>query len=718
MQHTAEMLLLPAVHIPKVLSHKRQNRDGSRNTFRKHELSRLASVGANEQQATTACVEGELVHLPATHRRGILQGMLGTAAMTITSPAAEAAAAQQPAATADPAQQQSSSTGSSSSESLGNAEACNGSARGAAAARDPTINSGCATPASVRQQQQMSGLVPPRQVGLDVEVLRAQAALDGCSTDLEKHRLLVTLKETNAAAFAALLQGDLEVLLPLVYTPTIGAACLAWGRLLPRPTGLYITSADRGKVDQVLQHWPSDEVRIAVVTDGERILGLGDLGAHGMGIPTGKCVVYSAAGAAPSWLLPITVDVGTNNAALLADPLYIGQPQQRLRGQPYQALMLEVVQGLQRRFGRQVLLHWEDLAVRNAFSVLQLSQGAGVPTFNDDIQATAAVAVAAVLGGVRVPGVLPLAQQRWLFFGAGQANLGTARLLVQALQQQGLSAAAAKARIWMVDSKGLLLNTRQDLTPEKAEFAQSPSNLPGSAAAAAAARLVQSSSSSSGSSRSSNSQDTTQRLASIVAAVQPTALIGAAAVQGAFDQPVIAAVTQAAAAAGGPSARPLVLALSNPNSKAECSFEDALHWSGGRAVFASGSPWPAVTVQQAGSSAASFSSIDSSSSSSSDSAYVSSSSSSSGVLLRPAQANNCLVFPGLGLGAVQAGAAAVTDGMLLAAAQAVAGMVTAEELRQECVLPRIGRLQEVTQAVAAAVAAAAPAGGGGFLLAA
>ncbi|WIA33562.1 hypothetical protein OEZ86_006686 [Tetradesmus obliquus] len=295
----------------------------------------------------------------------------------------------------------------------------------------------------------MSGLVPPRQVGLDVEVLRAQAALDGCSTDLEKHRLLVTLKETNSAAFAALLQGDLEVLLPLVYTPTIGAACLAWGRLLPRPTGLYITSADRGKVDQVLQHWPSDEVRIAVVTDGERILGLGDLGAHGMGIPTGKCVVYSAAGAAPSWLLPITVDVGTNNAALLADPLYIGQPQQRLRGQPYQALMLEVVQGLQRRFGRQVLLHWEDLAVRNAFSVLQLSQGAGVPTFNDDIQATAAVAVAAVLGGVRVPGVLPLAQQRWLFFGAGQANLGTARLLVQALQQQGLSAAAAKARIWM-----------------------------------------------------------------------------------------------------------------------------------------------------------------------------------------------------------------------------------------------------------------------------
>ncbi|WIA13414.1 hypothetical protein OEZ85_006994 [Tetradesmus obliquus] len=419
-----------------------------------HTLSRSQqdAAAANEQQAATACLEGELVQLPATHRRGILQGMLGTAAMTITSPTADAAAAQPPAATADPAQQQSSSTGSSSSsssESLSNAKACNGSARGAAAARDPTINSGCATPASVRQQQQMSGLVPPRQVGLDVEVMRAQAALDGCSTDLEKHRLLVTLKETNAAAFAALLQGDLEGLLPLVYTPTIGAACLAWGSLLPRPTGLYITSADRGKVDQVLQHWPSDEVRIAVVTDGERILGLGDLGAHGMGIPTGKCVVYSAAGAAPSWLLPITVDVGTNNAALLSDPLYIGQPQQRLRGQPYQALMLEVVQGLQRRFGRQVLLHWEDLAVRNAFSVLQLAQGAGVPTFNDDIQATAAVAVAAVLGGVRVPGVLPLAQQRWLFFGAGQANLGTARLLAQALQQQGVTAAAAKARIWM-----------------------------------------------------------------------------------------------------------------------------------------------------------------------------------------------------------------------------------------------------------------------------
>ncbi|KAF6257169.1 hypothetical protein COO60DRAFT_1702001 [Scenedesmus sp. NREL 46B-D3] len=515
-------MLLPAVHTVLLPSHRIQKLPCSSNTRLIRKTACCEALGANEQQAATVSVEGEQVQLPGTHRRGILQGMLGTAAITITSPTANAAD-QQSATVTDPNNQQLSAAGSTSGRSLGDADACNAvadggsgssccQARGAAAARDPNINSGCATPASVRQQQQLAGLVPPRQVGLDVEVLRAQAALDACCTDLEKHRLLVTLKETNQAAFNALLQQDLEGLLPLVYTPTIGDACLAWGSLLPRPTGLYITSNDRGKVDQVLQHWPSDEVRLAVVTDGERILGLGDLGAHGMGIPTGKCVVYGAAGAPPSWLLPITVDVGTNNAALLADPLYVGQPQQRLRGQPYQQLMLEVVQGLQKRFKRQVLVHWEDLAVSNAFNVLQLSQGAGVPTFNDDIQATAAVAVAAVLGGV---------QQRWLFFGAGQASLGTARLLVQALQQHGL-----------------------------------------------------------------------------------------------------------------------------PRQQQEA----------------------------------------------------------------PQPANNCLVFPGLGLGAVQSGTAAVTDGMLLAAAQAVAGMVTAEELRQECVLPRIGRLQEVAQAVAASVSAEAARG--------
>ncbi|KAF8058127.1 MOD1 [Scenedesmus sp. PABB004] len=630
------------VHVPSFTSIP----EDRQKAFLVHLLAAIAAAPGSTARAAAAPDGAE----PA--RRALLSGLLG-GALALSPPAPSSAAA--PPAPATPA--------------APGCAAAPGGSRGAAAARDPAINSGCATPPGVRRERELRGLLPPRTVAPQVEVLRARAALDGCCSALEKHRLLVALRETNEAAYVALLRSDVEGLLPLVYTPTIGDACLAWGSLVPRATGLYITPADRGRVLDVLRRWPSDEVRIAVVTDGERILGLGDLGAHGMGIPTGKAAVYAAAGVDPAWLLPVTVDVGTNNAVLRADPLYVGNPEPRQPWASTRELMEELVTALHVRFRRRVLVHWEDLAGANASDLLERVGGGGLaPTFNDDIQATAAVALAAARGAARVPGVPPLAAQRWLLFGAGSANLGIAQTLVAALGQEGVPPAAARARIWLVDSRGLVLRGREGgLTPAKAEFAQDADALPGGAAAAAALG----GGAGGGAGR--------RALAAIVAAVRPTALVGAAAVAGAFDRPVVEALCAAAAAEGGPGARPLVMALSNPTSRAEVTFADALRWSCGRAVYASGSPMDAAT--------------------------------SAGRALVPGQANNAHVFAGLGLGAVRCGAERVTDAMLLAAAAAVAGAVTPEELAAETVLPRIGRLPEVTAAVAAAVehAAGAPA---------
>ncbi|GIL74082.1 hypothetical protein Vretimale_4958 [Volvox reticuliferus] len=542
--------------------------------------------------------------------------------------------------------------------------------RGWRALRDPAINRGLATTAAVRQQYGLEGLLPAPVTAPQVEVLRAAAAVQraaaaavdpatGGGSSLLAYCALMGLRETDQATFFSLVQQDVERYLPLIYTPTVGDACLAWGSLLPRPTGLTISLKDAGRVQQLVENWATGQpqARIAVITDGERILGLGDLGAYGLGIPVGKAAVYGAAGVNPDWVLPIALDVGCNTASVVNDPLYVGLRRPRERGSMYYELVDEVIAVLQTRYGSELLIHWEDVGAAQAFPLLERLESRGVPTFNDDIQATAAVTLAALLGAERLEGVPPLERQTFLFFGAGQANLGVASLLCAELESRGLDPTAAVERVWLVDRRGLVTTDRSDLSAAKAIFAKRrPAGLSGDGADVGR-----------GGDGSGGAA-----LADLVAAIRPTALIGAATVGGAFNSRVLSLLRQVQSS---PSSRPLVFALSNPTSRAECSFQQAWEGTGGRAVFASGTQFPPLQVANR--------------------------------TLVPAQANNCLVFPGLGAGCVASGATRVTEAMLLAAARAVAELTTSEDLAAERVLPNVGRLGECTVAVAAAVARAA-----------
>lgn len=519
--------------------------------------------------------------------------------------------------------------------------------------RDPSVNRGLATPLDVRAELRMGGLLPPGTAELSVEVERALVAVRAAraTSGLQAYQQLMTLRATNEDAFFALLSAYPEEMVPLVYTPTVGDACQQWGSLILRPQGLYISLNDAGKVAERVAEWPINDVMLAVVTDGERILGLGDLGAHGMGISVGKSMLYTvAAGVPPSQLLPIALDVGTANEALREDPFYVGLRTGRERGAAYDALVDELVGALRARYGASLLLHWEDFGSGNAFRLLQRYQAANSgPTFNDDIQSTAAAVLAALLGAVRVPGVPLLRDQRVLFYGAGQANLGAAKLFVTALKAEGLSEETARDAVWMMDSKGLITTSRTDLSPQKAEFARREGGDVGL------------------------NPKGYGNLTALIKAVRPTALLGAASVAGAFTEEALQALTLGLQEGRNPLARPVVMALSNPTSRAECSAEEALSWTGGVAVFASGTAFGPVTKKN-------------------------------GDVVVPSQANNSLIFPGIGMGCLAAGATRVTDEMFYAAAKAVAESTTDSELRSGSVLPSAKRIREVTTAVAATVA--------------
>jgi malate dehydrogenase (oxaloacetate-decarboxylating)(NADP+) len=426
---------------------------------------------------------------------------------------------------------------------------------GIALLHDPILNKGTAFTEAERDALALRGLLPPHVCTPAEQAQRVLENFRRKPSALEKYINLTALHDRNETLFYRIVCDNPDEMLPIIYTPTVGLACQQFGHIFQRPRGLFVSIDDLGRVEQVLRNWPYRDVAMIVVTDGERILGLGDQGANGMGIPVGKLALYTAcAGVDPRRCLPVVLDVGTNNPALLADPLYIGLARERVRGERYDALVDEFIEATQKVFPG-VVVQFEDFANQNAFRLLRKWRDR-ICTFNDDIQGTAAVALAGVLAALRVTGQ-GLAEQRLLFMGAGEAATGIADLAVGAMVEEGLDEATARYRCWLFDSKGLVTAARTDLAEHKQPYAHEHRRI--------------------------------ERFADAVRELQPTAIIGVAATAGTFTEEVVREMARI-------NARPIVFALSNPTSKSECTAEQAYRWSDGRALFASGSPFDPVTL--------------------------------------------------------------------------------------------------------------------------
>lgn len=505
------------------------------------------------------------------------------------------------------------------------------SLRGFAILNDPTLNKGTAFTDAERDALGLRGLLPPRVSTIEEQAVRVRAALARKPSAIEKYIYLMALLDRNETLFFRVVMDNLDEMMPYIYTPTVGQACQEYGHIFRQTRGLYVTKHDRGRVADVLKNWPSRDVRVIVVTDGERILGLGDLGANGMGIPVGKLALYTAcAGIHPSWCLPLMLDVGTNNEALLAEPLYLGLQDKRLRGDEYDALVEELVVAVRDQFPNAIL-QLEDFGNANAFRLLHRYKDE-LRTFDDDIQGTASVALAGIYSSLRIT-KKALAEQRILFFGAGEAGIGIGELVVTALVDAGLSDAEARKRVWFFDSKGLVVTSRTDLNAHKRAVAQDHAPMTDFAAA--------------------------------VDELRPTAIVGVAGVARTFTRAVIESMSKF-------NERPIVFALSNPTSQAECTAEEAYAWSCGRAVFASGSPFDPVDF--------------------------------GGQRFVPGQGNNAYIFPGVGLGVIASGAKLVTDEMFFVAAKTLAAEVVDEDLAIGRVYPALSSVRHVSLSIACAVA--------------
>jgi len=420
---------------------------------------------------------------------------------------------------------------------------------------EPSLNKGTSFTAAERDALGLRGLLPPR---VFPQAERAQHVMNNIHrkpNNLEKYLYLIGLQDRNEKLFYRVLSDNMAELSPIVYTPTIGLACQEYSRVFRRPRGLFITKYDQGRIKEVLLNWPHRDIRVIVVTDGERILGLGDLGANGMGIPVGKLSLYTAcAGIDPGVCLPIMIDVGTNNKEVLSDPSYIGLQEERLRGDQYDALLDEFMAQTCKLFPR-AMVQFEDFGNANAFRLLERYRNRYC-MFNDDIQGTASMTLAGLYSALRMIGG-KLTGQRLVVLGAGGAALGIGNLIVSAMVEEGLSVDEARRSLWFVDSKGLVVTSRTDLSEHKRLFAQDhPFN---------------------------------QDLLSVVETVKPTAIIGAAGQQGTFTPEVLTAMAQI-------NKRPIVFALSNPTSKSECTAEEAYRFTDKRAIFASGSQFPQVAM--------------------------------------------------------------------------------------------------------------------------
>jgi len=507
------------------------------------------------------------------------------------------------------------------------------SPRGMALLRDPLLNKGTAFTELERDTLGLRGLLPAPVLTMEEQAERVMTNLRRLPNDLEKYVALNALHDRNEALFFRIVCDNIDEIQPLIYTPTVGLACQRFGHIFQRPRGLFIGANDRGRIRELLSNWPY-AAKLIVVTDGERILGLGDLGANGMGIPVGKLSLYAAcAGIHPKLCLPVMLDVGTNNETLLNDPYYVGLRQKRLSGAAYDEFVDEFVTAARAVFPG-ILIQFEDFANHSAFHLLQKYRGK-IPTFNDDIQGTASVALAGLFSALRVTGG-KLSDQKILFLGAGEAATGIADLAVSAMAAEGVTEAEARLRVWLVDSRGLVVRNRAGLNEQKNRYAHDHAPI--------------------------------TDFLSAVRDLKPTAIIGVAAVGGTFTPEVLQTMAQI-------NKRPIIFALSNPTSKAECSAEEAYRHTDGRALFACGSPYDPVQLD--------------------------------GKTFVPRQGNNSYIFPGVGLGAIVSGTRLVTDEMFMVAARTLAQLVSEADINQGSLYPALPRIREVSASIAAAVASVA-----------
>lgn len=499
--------------------------------------------------------------------------------------------------------------------------------------RRADLNKGTAFSESERERYGLRGLLPARVTSLSTQVARVLANLRRKDTDIERYIFLVALQGRNERLFYRLLIDHIDEIMPLIYTPTVGQACLEFAHIFRQPRGFYITPQDRGHIRDILDNWPGRDVRLVVVTDGERILGLGDLGANGMGIPIGKLALYTAcAGIPPQLCLPVMLDVGTDNDALRNDPLYLGIDRKRLRGADYLSLVDEFVDAVRHAYP-QALIQFEDFRTTNAYALLDRYRER-VLCFNDDIQGTAAVALAGLLAACRLTGT-DFTGLRILFLGAGSAATGIADLVCAALREAGQDERQARSRLWFVNRSGLVVQETGPHAPHLRPYAQAIPR---------------------------------RGLLDAIRDLRPQMLIAATGSPGIISEAMVQQLAQF-------NERPVIFALSNPTSRAECTAVQAYWWSEGRAVFASGSPFDPVRYD--------------------------------GRTLRPAQANNAYVFPGIGLGALACRARCLDDTMFLAAARALASLVSGQDLASGAMYPPLADIRKLSIAIATAVARAA-----------
>ena len=508
----------------------------------------------------------------------------------------------------------------------------------------PLLNKGSAFPEEEREAFNLLGLLPPHVTRVEDQLERTYENYQRKDSDLERYIYLASLHDRNETLFFRLVSEHIGEMTPIVYTPTVGLACQYYSHIYRRPRGVFVAYPYRDRIEDLLRNAPLSGARVIVVTDGERILGLGDLGTGGMEIPVGKLALYTlCAGIHPATTLPIVLDVGTNNQELLHDPLYIGWHHPRIRGQDYDAFIETFVQAVKRVFPR-ALLQWEDFAKGNARRLLDHYRDQ-LCTFNDDIQGTGAVTVAGVLSALHVLGE-PLSQQRIVILGAGSSAIGIAEQLVEVMVSEGTAPGEARASFWLLDSQGLVQTGRTDLEAEKQPFAQ-PHERIAQWQLAQPGRIT---------------------FEDVVAHVHSTILIGTSAQPGAFTEAIVRDMAQHVE-------RPIIFPLSNPSSKSEAHPQDLIDWTEGRALVATGSPFPPVTYN--------------------------------GRTIPIGQCNNMFIFPGIGLGIIASQARFVKAAMFVGAARALSDCSPARKDPNASLYPKIEDVREVARRVAMAVGKAA-----------